>query len=210
MKIDKLPDFAKKFKTKGFDVRKKDNQYYLYKITSKRVPDKKNPILISEYIGKIDKKEGLIKKERSLNSNDIITYVEYGLSHYIYKEYKRILTRSLYNIKGEFANNTVTLGIVKYLYNSINEVTLKSSYISYFNWSELLAFYNNPSVQKRVGNLANKIDKELKIKFESFYDEVIIGLKNMIAVIGDNANKIYDTLPINIKNIFEKCGVTFE
>ena len=32
----------------------------------------------------------------------------------------------------------------------------------------------------------------------------------MIAVIGDNANKIYDTLPINIKNIFEKCGVTFE
>ena len=40
MRIDLLPDFAKPFKTKGYDVRKKDNQYYLYKITSKNVEGK--------------------------------------------------------------------------------------------------------------------------------------------------------------------------
>ena len=39
MKINDLPDFAKKYKTKGYDVRCVNGTYVLFKVSSKRVPD---------------------------------------------------------------------------------------------------------------------------------------------------------------------------
>ena len=54
MKIDLLPDFAKPYKTKGFDVRLVRGSYQLFKVTSKRVEGKKYPVLEQSYIGTID------------------------------------------------------------------------------------------------------------------------------------------------------------
>ena len=49
MTINDLPDFAKKYKTKGYDVRYVNGTYVLFKVSSKRVPDKKYPVLVQEY-----------------------------------------------------------------------------------------------------------------------------------------------------------------
>ena len=38
MKTIDLPDYAKKYKTKGFDVKKGGNEYYQYKVEHYRVP----------------------------------------------------------------------------------------------------------------------------------------------------------------------------
>ena len=54
MKKELLPDFAKPYKTKGFDVRLVRGCYQLFKISSKRVEGKSYPVLTQIYIGTID------------------------------------------------------------------------------------------------------------------------------------------------------------
>ena len=55
MKLIDLPDYAKKYKTKGYDVKKINNEFYLYKVDHKRVDDKPYPVTSLTYIGKIAK-----------------------------------------------------------------------------------------------------------------------------------------------------------
>lgn len=62
MKLDLLPDFAKPFKTKGFDVRLVRGSYQLFKVSSKRVEGKKYPVLEQSYIGTIDPDKGYYLK----------------------------------------------------------------------------------------------------------------------------------------------------
>lgn len=213
MRIDLLPDFAKPFKTKGYDVRKKDNQYYLYKITSKNVEGKKYPVLISEYIGKIDKEKGLIKAEISFTDSDVLSYVEYGLSNFIYSKYKRLLGRSLFNVNGFHCDNIIKLGIVLYLYNEISLFTLKSSFISYDNANELLEYYeNNEVIKKRANIISKKINSILleTFKTNAIKKQIEISLKNMIAIITTKGNKLYTALPKDVKQIFIECGVKYD
>ena len=63
MKLDLLPDFAKPFKTKGFDVRLVRGSYQLFKVSSKRVEGKKYPVLEQSYIGTIDLVRGYYLKK---------------------------------------------------------------------------------------------------------------------------------------------------
>ena len=44
MKYEDLPEFARPYKKKGYDVRKRKDTFFLYRITSRRVEGKKNPI----------------------------------------------------------------------------------------------------------------------------------------------------------------------
>ena len=65
MKKELLPDFAKPYKTKGFDVRLVRGCYQLFKISSKRVEGKSYPVLTQIYIGTIDPVKGLVEKKLS-------------------------------------------------------------------------------------------------------------------------------------------------
>ena len=53
MKVVDLPEYAKKYKKKGFDVKKKDNTYYLYEITHIKKQNKKYSTTKYLYVGKI-------------------------------------------------------------------------------------------------------------------------------------------------------------
>ena len=57
MKLEDLPEFAKPYKKRGYDVRLSRGTYQLLRISSKRVEGKSYPVLVQEYIGII--KEGL-------------------------------------------------------------------------------------------------------------------------------------------------------
>jgi len=63
MKKELLPDFAKPYKTKGFDVRLVRGCYQLFKISSKRVEGKSYPVLTQIYIGTIDPVKGLVETQ---------------------------------------------------------------------------------------------------------------------------------------------------
>jgi hypothetical protein len=78
--MSKYPDWVNAFKVKGTSVKKVGNEYYLYRSTSKRVPGKKYPQPIQEYIGTITK-EGVIQSHVRKISTDRVRVYEYGMSY---------------------------------------------------------------------------------------------------------------------------------
>ena len=122
MKKELLPDFAKPYKTKGFDVRLVRGCYQLFKISSKRVEGKSYPVLTQIYIGTIDPVKGLVEKK--LSSDELPALVEYGLSNFILKHFKRDLLRSMYNINSEYL---LILAVTYFMYGHFEERFVKLS-----------------------------------------------------------------------------------
>ena len=87
------PDWVLKHKTKGTEIRKLGNYYYLYKIRSEYDNEKKRAKKITEkFLGKITE-EGLIKPkhERIIESRKNISVKEFGASRFIANESKDII-----------------------------------------------------------------------------------------------------------------------
>jgi hypothetical protein len=78
--MSKYPDWVNAHKVKGTSVKKVGNEYYLYRSTSKRVPGKKYPQPIQEYIGTITK-EGVVESKVRKISTDRVRVYEYGMSY---------------------------------------------------------------------------------------------------------------------------------
>ncbi len=158
MKIEKLPDFAKPFKTKGYDVRLVKNKYQLFKVSSSRVEGKSYPVLKQEYVGTIDPVKGLIPKKLPVDKTDAM--VEYGLSHFILKHFKRRLVRSTYT---GCTNVVIILGIIHFMYGHTEERFIRLSYL--FNTYRKEPEPTNIKVSKRVLTISEKIDSFLKEMF---------------------------------------------
>jgi hypothetical protein len=77
--MSNYPDWVNAFKEKGTSVKKVGNEYYLYRSTSKRVPGKKYPQPVHEYIGAITR-EGVIQTHVRKISTDRVKVYEYGMS----------------------------------------------------------------------------------------------------------------------------------
>ena len=78
--MSKYPDWVNAHKERGTSIKKVGNEYYLYRSTSKRVPGKKYPQPIQEYIGTITK-EGVVRSNVRKISTDRVKVYEYGLSY---------------------------------------------------------------------------------------------------------------------------------
>ena len=113
MKKELLPDFAKPYKTKGFDVRLVRGCYQLFKM-----------VLTQIYIGTIDPVKGLVEKK--LSSDELPALVEYGLSNFILKHFKRDLIRSMYNINSEYL---LILAVTYFMYGHFEERFVKLSFL---------------------------------------------------------------------------------
>ena len=211
MKKTDLPEYAQRFKIKGYDVKKVGNVYYQYKVDHYRTPDKKYPITKLTYIGKIDEKKGLVKTHSE--TDEVIAYLEYGLSNYLFTKYKRTLQRSLFNTNGKYAEDLIKLGIINYIFNNVNLNTLKSSYLTYNDVEELLEKYNSSSrIKSRIDTLKNKINEILNSLFtdKSDLEIILYSLKNMNAVITKSSKRINIIISTDIKKIFIKYGVEYE
>ena len=78
--MSNYPDWVNAYKEKGTSIKKVGNEYYLYHSTSKRVPGKKYPQPVQEYIGTITRK-GVIKTHVRKISTDRVKVYEYGMSY---------------------------------------------------------------------------------------------------------------------------------
>lgn len=211
MKLIDLPDYAKKYKTKGYDVKKINNEFYLYKVDHKRVDDKPYPVTSLTYIGKIDKDLGLIKAYTQ--KDVVIDYLEYGLSYYLFKNYKRAIQRTLFNLTGDFAINIIKLGIILFIFDEISFESLSSSYLTYKDTAFLLDFYNsNNQYSGRVLRVKTKIEELLKTVFYDDKDRkcLIFSLRNMNVCVSDKNEKINSIPSLKAKQIFYKYGVKYE
>ena len=80
----RYPDWVQAQRTRGTTVKKKRDNYYLYKRTSRRVPGKKYPQPVDTYIGIITP-EGVIKSEKKKISLAGIEVKEFGFSRAIWQ-----------------------------------------------------------------------------------------------------------------------------
>ena len=174
MKLDLLPDFAKPYKKKGYDIRFVNNKYQLFKISSKRVENKKYPILVQEYIGTIDSSKGLILKKTTLSSD----LVEYGFSNFILSKYKRMLIRSIFNGSND-SIGLIYLAIINFMYKHYEERFINLSYLS--NYKEKYESFLKLNIESRVNNLTTRIESLLDtvINNKDDKDFLIESLKNI-------------------------------
>lgn len=154
MKKELLPAFARQYKTKGYDVRLVGKSYQLFRITSKRVPGKSYPVLQQTYIGTIDPVKGLIPK-KVVPESSRQQEVEFGLSNFIIKHFKRSLMRSVFNS----TCTQVYMGIVYYLYGSAEERFVNLTYVR--RYLADVPKISGANALKRLQNMAGLIDEHL-------------------------------------------------
>jgi len=77
--MSNYPDWVNSYKTRGTSIKKVGNNYYLYKTTSHRVPGKKYPQAVSEYIGIITEDGVKETGKKVVQSEDVIVR-EYGMT----------------------------------------------------------------------------------------------------------------------------------
>ena len=117
------PEWVEKYRTKGCTIRKVRDGYGLYKCTSVSSPDLPYPKSKQEYLGMVTEKDGFIPK-RSTAAHPI--FIEYGLSRLIWINFKRTLLRSSFN----GSENLIRLGIVYFIFGSVNENLLRYTFIA--------------------------------------------------------------------------------
>lgn len=113
------PEWVMKHKTKGTEIRKLGNHYYLYKIRSEYDKEKKRAKKITEkFLGKITE-EGLIKPkhERILDLQKNISVKEFGASRFISKESEDLIQ----NLKEVFPDSwkeIFTFAVFRFFHSS--------------------------------------------------------------------------------------------
>ena len=209
MKKELLPTWAQPYKKTGYDIRLEKGRYVLYKISSKRVKDLKYPKLIQEYIGVITE-DGLKEKNSVTFNADKYKTLEFGLSNFIYKEYKRELIRSLFN-SGNNTDDIVRLGIIYFVFGDVKKETLSSSFLTYKDADTLFSCYERIS-KTRVKTVVNKINKCLEFSFKNNkYDiNLLIKYFNFQICLVDDANVIIVDIPSTLKEILTKYEVKYE
>lgn len=207
MRSENLPEYAKKFKVKGYDVKKVGNKYYQYKVEHHREKDKKYPITKFIYIGLIDEKKGLIKAHTQ-KEEEIEGYLEYGLSNYIYSTFKRTLQRSLFNCSGPYGEIMIKIGIIKYIFNEVTKEALESSYLTYESAEETYELYikNEKRYEEKNLIITNKISKLLedRIEDEKKRKKLINSLRNMNVVVSKKSKKINTIYTKEVEEILKR------
>ena len=150
------PEWAEKYRTKGRTIRKVRNGYGLYQCTSEYVKGQKYPKSVQKYLGMITEDKGFIPKGHSVSSKR--QYIEYGLSHFIMKNFKRDLARSLNSGSEEM----VILGIIFYMFGALSETFIRSTYLTHGMEDKLIERFNGGVAAQRLSRVRNKIQKLLE------------------------------------------------
>ncbi len=209
MRKELLPLWVQPYKKTGYDVRLEKGRYVLYRVTSKRIEGKKYPQLIQDYIGVITE-DGLKEKKKDFDINNYYC-LEYGLSNFIYKKFIADLKRCLYSKdRGKSKNNIIKLGIINYIYNCVNEDTLKMSYLTFDEYDSLLVLYNKISSNSilRVSNRVSKLLAEL-IKDDTDRSLLTSYLK-FHTCLYNRDDLIVANKSSQLLNLLKKYGVNYE
>ena len=199
---NQYPEWVEKYRTKGCTIRKVRDGYGLYKCTSVSSPDLPYPKSKQEYLGMVTEKDGFIPK-RTTAANPV--YIEYGLSKLIWKNFKRALLRSSFN-----GNETlVRLGIIHYVFGSVEEGLLKFTFISDGHETEMADAINSTSPQ-RIKNISNKINELFNERIRD-HDERVLLESLMRCCVLDSKNRLSQTPQVAqiAMDIIERNGLRY-
>ncbi len=212
MKVSEMPDWVLKYKTKGYTVRLNSKSCYcLYRVWSEYVPGS-HPKTHSEYVGVIKEKEGLITaKERTKTKLEEESrghyYLEYGYSEMLYKNFKRPLQRSLFNVTGRKAEIEIRLAVIRNIYGADSEDMLSLSWWTARNMKEVLEESTSIS-EKRKKTLDAKLEDLLRTKVIDEKDRYILKEWLLLAVVRDDEDKPSPLYSPQALEIAEKWRIT--
>lgn len=167
MKISEMPSWALKYKGKNKSLKYLGNDRYgLYEVTSKYDASLGYSKSIQSFIGVITKDKGLVLKKRKVN--DKANYLEYGLSHFLYVNFKRSIQRSIkyYSNDNDYL---VKLIIVKYIFNDLNDEYIDMTYLCVDDGKDIKEYKSKIS-DVRINNGVIKLKENLKLKISNIND----------------------------------------
>lgn len=167
MKISEMPDWALKYKGKNKSLKYLGNDKYgLYDVTSKYDKELGYSKSIQTFIGVISKDEGLALKKRRVNNN--AAYLEYGLSHFLYVNFKRSIQRSVKYYSND-KDYLVKLVIVKFIFGDISNEYIDMTYLCADD-SKDIKEYKAKISDIRINNGVVRLKDTLKLKVSDLND----------------------------------------
>lgn len=189
------PDWVEKYHVKGTSIKKLKNGYALYRCTSVYDKKKRYPKSVQEYLGMITEDKGFIMKRK-----ERLEYLEYGLSSFIMDNYKNQLLRSSYDRNLVL----VKLGIINYIFKSLDDVVFEHTYLAFDDKDELMIAKENLS-KNRIKTITNKIDKLLSCDLDQ--DREMIERLLLLTVIEKGRNKDEVFYSDDLKELIEARGL---
>lgn len=167
MKLENIPDFAKPYKKKGYDVRLVGGTYQLFRVSSKKVEGKNYPVLIQEMIGVIKEDGTLVPKKKRQGAG---FRLEYGLSRFLFFTFRSDMKRSMFNGRSE-ADKMIALAVIRFIYGDIRPETLKLTYLTHMvsGTEELAAKVSESKIVKYSERLGKLLTSTIKDESERSY-----------------------------------------
>lgn len=206
MKICDMPSWATKYKGKNKSLKYLGNDKYgLYEVTSKYDPSLGYSKSIQSFIGVISKDKGLVLKKRKVDDNT--AYLEYGLSHFIYLNFKRNIQRSIGKGDSVYIDYLIKLIIVKYVFGQIYDEYLDMTYLCIDKVNEIKEYKNKIS-DVRINNGAKRINTYLSkiIQDEKELNLLINHLRLITIKASQDVNVFIND---DLKGLLDKYGFKF-
>ena len=195
------PDWVEKFRTKGHTIRKVRDGYGLYSCTSVYVKGS-TPKSVQKYLGMITEKDGFIPK---ISMPEHPRYIEYGLSHFLLRNFKRDLQRASFG----GLENFVYLGIVMFMFGAVDPCFIRATFLTYERAEEFIAYAETVNIS-RVKSLVTRIEKILVKKIPDENERnTLIRLLFLCVVDTENTDRRLPALPEEVISIIERNGLKY-
>ena len=201
MKLENLPDFAKPYKKRGYDVKLNRGRYQLFRVTSVRVEGIRYPRPVPTYLGTIDPDRGFIPARRRDEKTVPAETVEYGLSHFVIKHFRRSICRSVYCCDRKL----FCMGLLHYLYGHVDERIARLSHIHL--QLEDMPEISGPNAMKRITNVSSKIAERMADTFTEPSDLAYVTARLREIRVSPAEARPQITWPDDLISIFTKYGI---
>ena len=144
----------------GRYIRKTRTGYALYTCETIRTVGEKAKMR-HVYLGRITEEDGFIPKE---GSSPLVEYQEYGLSHFIWMNLHKDIRKHL---PSGMDSTVIKLGIIQYVFGSIDEVFLENSHLTCNDLDILVPLAQKISkntIQKVVTALEQEMEKKIPME----------------------------------------------
>ena len=149
------PSWVEEWRAPGRYIRKTKAGYALYTSETIKTSDGTRRIR-AVYLGRITEEAGFIPKEGSC---PLVQYQEYGLSHFIWTNLLTDIRKHLPS--GKNTPVVIKLGIIQYVFGSVDEVFLRNSYLTYNELDTLVPLAQKVS-QNLIQRAASATEQELE------------------------------------------------
>lgn len=193
------PDWVEKYRTKGRTIRKTKKGFALYECTSIYVKGLSYPKSVQKYLGRITENDGFIPKQIPMSNS----FLEYGLSHFIIVNFKRELLRTTYDNSFDY----VVFGIIYFIFGNINEVFIRSSFLTNQDLNHYLDFLRRNPSERRIVTVSNKINRLLTHSIPNEVDRNTLLKLLFLSVINQNDQPESFNPSADILSIVERYGL---